>query len=236
MREGQCLYHLTSLTKWKEIKKTGLKPLIGENGRLCAESRPTIFLSDHHSIPFWQILLEADVLLKIHRKDLQEEHLVDETEYNGYKEYGYLKPIPMEQIQRIPLASPKQEIRETLCRNYLWMLSNTVRECADYYNGRGGYAPEMIRRNLKVITGILSRLDYKTCDSKRIIKEIRAMGEEGEYVFTDQYKESKERLWSQLIRYPKDSLSEDRRKLYEQIRRSFTYYQRTLPTGGYTTE
>lgn len=235
MARQTCLYHLTSPEKWKKIQKSGLRPSIGENAALCWESRQTIFLSDHHSIPFWQILLDTDVLLKIRRIDLDEGKLTDETDYNGYKEYLYLAPIQPERVQRVYLPKPDQNVRETLCRNYLWMLSDIVRQCADYYNKRGDYDVGLIQGNLRIMTKILPRLGYPSCNRKLIQKEIKAIGNEGEYAFTDRYKDTKERLWSQLIHYPEDTLTEDRKALYNQIRQNFTYYQRTIDTGGYTT-
>ena len=123
---------------------------------------------------------------------------------------------------------------EDLCLRYLWMLSDVTRQCADYYSRtERDLTEEELIRQLSVMSTILTRLDYKGCDRKALLAEIRAIGEDGEFAFTDRYFDTEERLWSQLVRYPDDRIKPYRSRLYEQILYLFSDEQRYCNTGGY---
>ena len=69
------LYHLTDTNTAKRILQEGLKPLIGERSRIVEEEEARIYLSDKKSIPYWKILLEKNVLLRIDAEKLNPEKL-----------------------------------------------------------------------------------------------------------------------------------------------------------------
>lgn len=70
------LYHLTDTNTAKRILQEGLKPLIGERSRIVEEEEARIYLSDKKSIPYWKILLEKNVLLRIDAEKLNPENLI----------------------------------------------------------------------------------------------------------------------------------------------------------------
>lgn len=232
MRNEHYLYHITDQKTARIILTEGLIPGLGENSQICGEEERTIYLSDWHSIPYWQILLGKLTVLRVKKP---EETLVTKWDYTGYSEYCTPIEIPPEQITEY--ASNEARIKpamEDLCLRYLWVLSDVTRQCADYYSRTERYLTEeeLIRR-LSVMSTILTRLDYKGCDQKAILAEIRDIGEDGAFAFTDQYFDTKERLWSQLVRYPDDRIKSYRSRLYEQILYLFSDEQRYCNTGGY---
>lgn len=232
MRNEHYLYHITDQKKAKLILTEGLIPGLGENSQICGEEERTIYLSDWHSIPYWQILLGKSTVLRVKKP---EETVITSYDYNGYSEYLTAIEIPPEQITEYKSSQARiKPVMKDLCLRYLWVLSDVTRQCADYYSRTERYlTEEELIRQLSVMNTILTRLDYKGCDRKAILAEIRAIGENGAFAFTDRYFDTEERLWSQLVRYPDDKIKPYRSRLYEQILYSFSDEQRYCDTGGY---
>lgn len=232
MKNERYLYHITDQKKAKTILTEGLIPGLGENSQICGEEERTIYLSDWHSIPYWQILLGKSTVLRVKKP---EETAITSYDYNGYSEYLTAIEIPPKQITEYQSSQARiKPAMEDLCLRYLWVLSDVTRQCADYYSRtERDLTEEELIRQLSVMNTILTRLDYKGCDRKAILAEIRAIGENGVFAFTDRYFDTEERLWSQLIRYPDDRIKPYRSRLYEQILYLFSDEQRYCNTGGY---
>lgn len=80
------LYHLTNKNLLSNILKEGLVPNIGISSKMADEPEPAIFLCDNNSLPYWQILLDRDILLKI---KILESGTYKVFDYELYKEYVF---------------------------------------------------------------------------------------------------------------------------------------------------
>lgn len=224
------LYHLCDNEDLENILKEGLVPKKGPNSRLCYEPNFSIYLCDYKSIPYWSILLDKERILKV---DKISHNSLERYKYSGYNEYLYHKKIEPSKIRVFEKQIDKKEAMHELCINYLYQISDITCNIARFYNNFSDFE-SILAPDLKRINTILNRLDYSVCSDEEIKKILIQDGEEGEYTFADTYLDTDKRLWSQLIEYPEDGLSELRKELYDFIKRTFSDDVLYCDTGGWT--
>ena len=227
-------YHVTTMDAAKQILKTGLIPNIGPNSRVCHEETPRIYLCDKKDIPFWNILLDKNVILKI-EFDHNELENYEEVSYKDYGEYMSTSSIPADKIKLSRIKIDKEDAMKKLCIDTLYAISDVTRKVADYYN-RPQWAHlthDDIMQHLDVTICILERLDYSSLTKQHIKKELKLMGEElCMNTFVDYYFNTNLRLYQQLTQYPKDDLTEKLSTLRKLIENKLKGCL-TVNTGGY---
>lgn len=224
------LYHLTSEDNWKEIQKTGLTPTIGPNSKIHEEPEPLLFLCDRKSIPYWYLSLRLPVCIQIAYKDIGDN---ERWAYSLYDEYTTKNSIKPDKLQRVLLPEITDEHMRELCIEYIWNISRNCASIARYYEKH--YVPaKVIKRNLSVMFTVLKNLDYKVCTTKEIIDTLKKIGNAGDFSFTDKYKMTNQRLWSQLLHYDdNDELLAHREALYQFITNTFSPEILKTNTGGW---
>lgn len=221
---NKYLYHITTKEALPEILKNGLKPMIGNNSQLVDESIPAVYLCRHKDVPYWRILLDKSVVLKIDISYFTAKELDDIFfSYELYAEYVYRKEIPPHIISRcyIPLQQERQ--MRDLCMGYLHRVSYLTVVAARYYtdNDMWRYASIDVKNMIDETLKILKRLDYSVCEKSDIRNELRTAAEYGEWTFDDLYISSNKRLYQQLLLYGNDELTQSRKKLYKYICTNF---------------
>ena len=233
----QKFYHVTKKEYLETILKNGLKPSIGDNSLLAQEDTPRIYLCAYDDIPYWKILLNADVVLEISNLDRD----FDGTyEYEYYSEYITTISIPAEHITVMDYTIDTTEYMQTLCIDVLHRLSTYLMRCAQYYDREKDIVDnadeiyDALKQLSRLYVMTLPRLNYQTCDTKLIESELRYRAEDCcEYTLCDEYHNTGERLWTQVKYYPKDDLYDSNMRIYEYIRNNLAD-KLEIDTGGWT--
>lgn len=233
MKETQYLYHLTTKNELSSIMKNGLEPRIGANSKIVQEKTPRIYLSDKNSIPFWSVLLNKKLILRINIRGL---NINDEYNYTKYKEFIYEHKITPDRITICdnPPSVTTQHMQE-LCKSYMHIISYCTTACADYYTRPKwlGYSEEDMDWELENLIQILPRLNFKSLSEYDIKQELIHMGQEQCMItFVDTYFNTERRMYEQLIYYPNDKLTHKRQQLYNMIKSIF-HNCLNVETGGY---
>lgn len=224
------LYHLTTKYKLPSIMQNGLIPGIGSNSKKVLEEVQGVYLCTKKDVKYWQILLECDMLIEITGIDLQ---TCEERRYSLYNEYIYKSSIEPSCLQVIKLPKISIDAMKELCFSYMQTISMATVFAARYYNSNNTKAITMLDGIITDILAVAKRLDYKVLTDEEKSKWLIDYGNDGEYTFLDTYMNTETKLFQQLARYPKDSLSEKRIKLYNYINNTFKA-QLHLNTGGWT--
>lgn len=226
------LYHLTDQNSVAKILISGLVPKIGENSKLCQEQHAYIYLCDRISVPYWQIILNKPCVIRIPY------HVISDTkryDYGNYCEFLTQESIPAEYITEILMpVFDRANIMHQLNLSYLKSISYTCVSLARYYHYQDKDMTDYLRRNLNILTHTLNNLDYSVSNETALIDYLTAYGDDGEYAFTDTHMNTPTKLWEQLILYPKDELSELRKKLHNYIQQNFSDHLLSINTGGWT--
>lgn len=233
------LYHLTEERYLTEILKNGLIPQLGDKCKLIEDEREGVFLCGYDQIPYWQILLNRSVILQINDID---KYSLEEFLYSGNnKEYLSEQIIPPEKIKIFSLSASDfrtKEVMIELCTDYIYQISSLCVKCARYYNMpqlmnfEKEFCIKDIIYNALKITAVLPNLDYTIDDMSRWVNLLKLIGEEGHYTFCDNYGNTENKLWQQLIDYPSDASEKVRREIYNFIQYTFPFAE-TLDTGGF---
>ena len=229
----QYVYHLTTKHSWDVIQKQGLKPMMEYNSRLAREYKPCLYLCDLAIVPYWKILLNADILLRVPKSYIDG---IKPFRYSEYLEYRVECSIPPQDIQPIDFPNASAGVMQELCNNYLTELSDIVTDCIRYYRAKEP-DPEWgasLADDIQMILQIANRLDYSACDPKLLEAEMHSYAEMGEYTFADTYGKTKRRLWAQIKRYPKDELFELRVQLSEWLASHMPSIVLYASTGGWS--
>lgn len=235
-------YHFTTTDALPEILKHGLKPSIGARSQMVGETEPRLYLCNHRDIPYWKIILNLPVLLRIKQLDIPN---CQYYEYSNCGEYLYTEPIPPNQITVLKAntnACPDNVMKD-LCLTYLQEISRLCVTTARYYTYKNTPKnPEWLtethlKYNLHTLLYILKNLNYSKCTSKELRKELREIGDGG-FAFTDrymypEYNRQMPQLYTMLIRFEKDDLYPLRHQLYKFITKNFKKAL-AIDTGGWT--
>lgn len=223
-------YHTTSKQNLENILREGLTPMIGENSKLVGEQEKAVFLTDSKSLPYWQIILNQPVTLRI--SGLNESD-VNIFSYGNYKEYMYNRIIPAENIKIVKRKRHDIEAMKKLCKSYMYSLSDFSKNCARYYEKMddNDMLNDLVMQSASLLK-VLYNLDFNSlsvAEKKKILKD---MGKSGLYTICDQYYDTGKRLYQMLKDYPKDALTENRIKVYNYIKANFKYCL-SINTGGW---
>lgn len=225
------LYHLTKRKNLKDILTHGLKAQIGKNAKLCDES-PHIWLCTKENICRWMILLDTDACVRVDIRGLKLE------ERSFLSEYMCEQNIAPERIKKAHVsitAKERTKVMKDLCESYIYSISFLVRTTAEYYKTKGfrhePYPADSLKSIYISTLYALNKLDYSVLSNKKK-KEIILENGDGYCAFTDCYYDTEQRLWEQLVLYPKDELYGVRMKLHEYITKNFPK-QLYLDTGGW---
>lgn len=230
----QYVYHLTTKRAWAAIQQQGLKPMMEHNSRLVREDKPCVYLCDWASIPYWKILLNADILLRIPKVYVDG---IPPVQYSEYLEYRVVRCIPPQDLKLIDIPNTSVGVMQALCKSYLMDLSDIVTDCVRYYRAEESNPKwqASLAADIQMILQIVNRLDYAVCDPKVLETEMQSYAEMGEYTFADTYERTKRRLWAQIRRYPKDELFELRVQLSEWLGSHMPSIVLYASTGGWST-
>lgn len=214
----QSFYHITTENNARKILQQGLKPQIGPNSRAINETQPAIYFCKKEDIPYWQILLDSPIVLRI--SGLTDEN-VSSYNYSYYNEYIYQHDIPAKAIRKVSIKINRQQAMINLCMSYLDYLSYFTVHCARYYfyNRKNTALFENIQAEATCIEFIMRNLDYSVLSKQTIRKHFKELGESGEYTICDKYCGTDHTLLEQLILYPEDETSELRSKIYRYFKK-----------------
>lgn len=232
------LYHLTSAKNQENINRNGLCPAIGPHSAAVGETTPYVYLCEEKDVPYWNVLLNADLLCIIPKTAVSKDiitfsyRLYDEILYPHHILPGHIRTVSIpDQLQ--PTAKERQE----LCLSYMNLISHTLVQLAYLYED-----PEHIttkdytefHQRLCNLQYILPGLPYQDCPPESRKASLLQEASEGEYTFADRYKQTDHRLYEQLLYYPDDCLSDLRTWLHQYIKQTFPECL-TLNTGGWDT-
>lgn len=229
---GHTYYHLTSESCLAGILEKGLVPQRGARSNSVCEDRSAVFLCKEEDIPYWQILLNQPVLLKVDMTS----PIVETFCYSCYNEYlydGIISPEHLSVITHNASSYRTNDVMTVLCRSYLDSISRFTCDCAYYYSGQANYPEDYLLDAANSLIAVLSNLNYNITDMSMWEKYVADCGSEGEYTFCDWYCETDSKLWEQLIKYPSDNLADARQWIYDFVDEMFPF-AKTLSTGGLT--
>lgn len=205
------LYHVTTKEKADRILSQGLIPMLGENSVFAGEIAPAICLCKKEDLPYWMILFQRDIILRVNIEGIP---MDDHIEYEDYEEWRTTEFIAPDRIKVAHIDLEKHTAMQNLCLGYLMDLSRVTLLCARYYEHKGYMSGKDLGEYLDSMIWVLNCLDYQSLDKKVIVEYLKKEGDSGEYMLTDRYKNSDKRLYSMLPCYPHDKLEEKRRELY----------------------
>lgn len=230
------LYHLTNKENLPSIFKNGLELRIGHNSKQVHEEKPLLCLCRYRDLPYWKTILGESTVLRV-KVDITQ---CEKYDYAYYSEFLCKQKIKPENIQKVytPKANKKQ--MQELCVNYLYALSQLTLKAARYYTYIDGDDKELTaerKESFEIILdgmmAVIKNLDYSVVSQEELGKKLREIGDEGLYTFLDYYMRTENRLYEQLILYPKDEFFEKREKLYKWFKETF-YGCLHVDTGGWT--
>lgn len=226
-------YHLTDEKTAKTILKEGLKPLLGENSKLCEEKEPAIYLCGRKDLPYWKILLDRNIPICVRLTKEQEESL-EPFNYSYYSEFLLKTAIPKEQVDLSQCQIETEKAMKDLCVSYIYTIGNVCSDIIRYYytNSDDVNQCQYLKCLLKCTLQSLSRLNYTSLNQSEIINTIKDSGE-GAFAFTDRYFTEDVRLYEKISTYEKDELSEYTSQLTEFVKHTFKDFLK-LNTGGWS--
>lgn len=238
-------YHLTDKDSAKKILSQGLHPKIGKNSRVVGETEKAVYLASRGDIPFWKIILNQPVILKIDKTYINELELI-QYYYGLYSEYKYNHNIPKEAIS-IAHVSTKltSEQMKKLCISYIDDISYiciTFAKYISYLDTKHDYAIteyKKVQKSIKAAKPVCERLDITSIEPTELITHFKALAECGEHTLCDHYdynnhddNPNRPRLWEMLN---KDSFATDEtRWLYNWLKQNLSEPVLNTETGGWT--
>lgn len=238
-------YHLTDKNSAKEILSQGLHPKIGKNSRVVGETEKAVYLASRGDVPFWKIILNQPVILKIDRTYLNELELLQYC-YGLYSEYKYNHSIPKEAISIAHISTKLTfEQMKKLCISYIDDASCICIAFAKYIaylHTKHDYAIanyEKVQNSIKAARPAYEQLDMTSVDTTELITHLKALGEYGRYTLCDRYDynnpdddPNRPRLWEMLN---KDGFATDETKwLYNWLKQNLSELALNAETGGWT--
>lgn len=215
------------------ILQKGLKPLIGENSKLCEENEPAIYLCKREDLPYWRILLDRNVPICVNLTKEQEKNL-ELFNYSYYSEFLLKTAIPKEQVKLSRCRVVTNEAMKNLCISYIYKMGNICSAVIRYYytNSKDTNQCQYLKKILKCTLQSLSQLDYTSLTQTEIMSTIIDSGD-GSFAFTDRYLGEEIRLYEKISMYGNDELSEYTSQLTKYIKHVFGKYLK-LNTGGWS--
>ena len=232
---NKYLYHLTNKSNVQSILQNGLKPQIGDNAALVNEKEPYVYLCELKDIPYWRIILGCDAVLKI-RIDAIDQKSLNIFNYSSYKELLYEKSIPADAISKTRMPKYDSTAMRELCLDYIETLNSITRHCATHYTYdeliNDAEDTKILSASLNSAIVLMDKLDYSVLTSDEVKQHLRLVGNSGITTFVDEYRDSGKKLYQQLLLYPKDEMSKDRRRINTYIKKTFPFCLR-MNTGGW---
>lgn len=157
------LYHVTKKKNLDAILRQGLIPECGDNAALCHEQKPCVYLCPKESVPHWMILTQSDTVISV-------EAPVDEgqlSEYDSYKEYLCMRPVPPIKIRKTDMPSRQQldDAMVDLVKNYCYTMCDMC--CALLRKELDPVVDKQDARELTEVVRdtvtIMRRLDFRHC-------------------------------------------------------------------------
>ena len=234
--EPKYLYHITSEKYVDDIMKVGLIPKLGYNSKLVDEEKPLIYLCNREDLPYWIILTGNTTVLKV---DLRGINTENSYHYYKYSEYMIEESIGLDNIKEVFTQEPELEHMKELCLSFLKDISYSCLVIAKYYTAKEKNITICDERRpngvLRGLLACLNRIDYGVLSEDEIVNYLKDYGGQGEYTFCDEYINTGRKLYEQLIYYPEDEYTKQRKQLNEFITNHFAYCK-NLYTGGWTGE
>lgn len=243
-------YHLTNKKYLPDIMKNGLvcEKRRTNSGRIN-EERDCIFLTDKESLPYWRLIIEADVLIEVSDGflDPSDAHFVD---YGLYGEYTCASTIPAQYLSALPLPEVDSSAMRGLCMEMLYIFSDTAHMAANLYDilsipeaDRAWPAPTELEQKKRdyedsLLSSIAcgSHLDFSYVPESEYSAWLQEMVEDGSFVFTDAHEITHHKLWELTKNYAELSLFPDLEARYCNLLTSAfpTSILYELDTGGWT--
>ena len=228
-------YHVTTSENAEKILKEGLKPMIGPNSQLNREEEKFIYLCEREDIKFWRIILGRYTILEIDDAAVGE---FQEFNYSKYSEIFIDYPVEPQHIRKVNISPAETKQMKTLCLDFIHTISAYCTHCAKYFTYKDENE-EYIKDLRDAITidgtflrNILPRLDYSMLSKQEIIDYIKQMGEDCEYTICDKYCDEQKRLYQKLIEYETDETIDDRKFIYNYIKK-YLKGCLSVDTGGW---
>lgn len=232
-----CLYHLTDEENLNNILENGLIPQTGKMCSMIGDERQSIFLCEEVDIPYWYIILQKPVILKVQISRPSKENYYRYSHYGEYCCTEKISPDKITVVSKNAAANIDTEKAMTeLCISILYNISFYCVTCARFYRNTLKETTEQdIYYGGKSLCAIIKNLDYSSLEMNEIENIVKSIGEDGEYTFCDCYDSNSTdiKLWQKLIKYPNDSSSEIRRNIHDFVKNTFPFAE-TLCTGGMT--
>ena len=213
---AKIVYHLTNFIKVPNIMVNGLTPSIGFNSKFAKEHRPLICLCDESDIPYWNILLDRDTLLKLIIPDEVE---LENRSYAYYSEliaYDVIKPTS---IEIIPFPNTDEAMADLRAQTIV-NLSDDVHQLCQILENEW-VIDKFFLNNVKVDCELIHRLHFKEMDKEEVKKMLRKEADEGTFVFTDVWYDGKTRLYEHMLTFNNEETWEVRQLLHGTILEHF---------------
>lgn len=160
---------------------------------------------------------------------------------DGYTEVIYTDAIPASAISKCGIRKDCTKAMRHLCDSYMWGISYLTSHFARYYNEESHTKESHLDMKIDVETSmaVLRRLDYSVMSKQEKRENIYEQGPECACMCTfvdwyePEYEQATTRLYSQLLKYPKDEFWKLRKELHGFIVKNFKCVLR-METGGWT--
>lgn len=193
------LYHFTKRDRVQGIISDGLKPCIQGNSQLCGENIPSAYLCTYDDAKFWQWLLDADVLLEL--TPIGSLQLTCQP-YGEYAEL-VMRHRAHFRVQEIVMPNDVRALYY-LQESYIAGLCEFALEACDFiYSKIDNDYSERFLSGVYSMVQIVPRLRYDKmlATTKNCI--IEDYSDEGEYAFTDCYRDTNVPILHVLRECPK---------------------------------
>lgn len=221
------VYHITKRSKLESIMRDGLIPQIGDNSELCDEPAEVVYLCKESDIPYWVVLLDGDVVLRIENEE-------SEFVYRRFDCYGEFRThhrIYPDKITEVPIPATA-DAKLVLQREYLLSLSREIVYVVTSWDKGRSVDFEMMSRVFTVDIEIMSKLNYETLDRELIKGWLSDEGNDGEYTLLDTFMNTPKRLYEVLAEIDNPIGIEQRVAVYNFLKEKLDGCL-DINTGGY---
>ncbi len=166
------LYHITKKENIEKIE------MMGVQSQYCQDS--LIHLSDKRSIPYWNILMNGDVLLAV--KIPKGSYLKNKYYYNYTDIVYYASEIPPNYIKVVPFPDTRYAMQQ-LCSYYLYRVNGLV----SWISGidMQEFDDSELVREVRDCTHMLKRLDFTVLCERDVREALEEFRGEDDKCFTD---------------------------------------------------
>lgn len=220
-------YHVTKFRNLPSIMAFGLRPGIGERSQLCEEAEEYIYLCEKHDIPYWMVLLQADVVLTINTKV----NICKERQYSCYNEVmtkGIISYGDMDIVNPPDTTDARLELQ----KNYLYSLCSEILYFVRAFHYEHVIDTVDLNSTFDVDMKIMNTLDYQSLDRDIIKQWLLEYGEDGEYTLLDTYMNEDTRLYQKLAEFEHPKTQEVRSKVKEWVETNL-HGCLDIDTGGF---